>query len=62
MNYDTLIQRHQFEPCQFAELGDIRVSQAERDEEGGGGHEWLGRLILCVLFVVCAAVTAYVGV
>lgn len=58
MNYDTLIQRREFDPCQF---GDLRVSQAEREEEGGGGHEWLGRLLLCVLFVVCAALSAYWG-
>jgi hypothetical protein len=62
MNYDTLIQRRQFDPTQFADLGDTRVSKYEQEEEGGGGHEWLGRLILCVLFVVGAAVTAYVGV
>lgn len=56
MNYETLIQRRQFDVTQF---GDLRVSQAERDEEGGGGHEWLGRLLLCVLFVVFAALSAY---
>lgn len=59
MNYDTLIQRRQFDPTQFAEMGDTRVSLAEREEEGGGGHEWLGRLILCTLFVGCAALSAY---
>lgn len=61
--FDRLIQhRRDVDVCQFADLGDTRVAQAERDEEGGGGHEWLGRLILCTLFVVAAAFTAYVGV
>lgn len=57
--FDQLIHRRKFEPCQFADLGDTRVSQAEQQEEGGGSHEWLGRLILCVLFVVFAALSAY---
>jgi hypothetical protein len=61
--FDQLMQhRRDIDACQFAELGDTRVSRYEQEEEGGGGHEWLGRLILCVLFVVAAAISAYVGV
>jgi hypothetical protein len=61
MNYETLIQRRRFEPCQFAEMGSESNKHFQWRDVAWSMFGFAGALIPTMFVVLLAALIDYYG-